>query len=323
MMIPGRQCAFEDFATGNLVWHGDRGTGEVVGHFDRWIRVHFHDFPRLPNFGFSRETVSHLWKLEKDAMIFKLWMDDPRVGLGWRHFLVLSRGRKWVRLLAISSFDTLKLSIEKFDSYRLTPISFPRARLLKRLRVNAAIYHASDSLRAEALRVAAAILPPAKGAAGTKVKPAPSTQGKDNDMKSASSYSARSAALRAMKKQHIDATHEVKPSGDRFTIVPKATKAAKAAKPAEKTKKLGQRAQIVADAEAGKLPPVPDFSAETHTRFRPKLAELVQLVKVRDIKGLKAYPIKPISTSPKAMDRYRNLAVIALEAQAKTEKKAA
>lgn len=82
----------------------------------------------------------------------------------------------------------------------------------------------------------------------------------------------------------------------------------------KKEKPLGARAQIQADAEKGKLPPIPDFSADTHTRFRPKLAELVALVKAKDVKGLKAYPINPISTSPKAMDRYRNLAVVALQA---------
>jgi len=68
-------------------------------------------------------------------------------------------------------------------------------------------------------------------------------------------------------------------------------------------------------AQKGKLPPPPDFSANTHTRFRPGLAELVKMAKAGDIKKLKAYPIKPISTSPKAMDRYRNLCVIALEAK--------
>lgn len=85
----------------------------------------------------------------------------------------------------------------------------------------------------------------------------------------------------------------------------------------------GKRAEILAAAQAGKLPAAPDFSAETHTRFRPKLAELVALVKAKNIRALKAFDIKPISTSPKAMDRFRNLSVIALEAQAKTQKKAA
>lgn len=74
--------------------------------------------------------------------------------------------------------------------------------------------------------------------------------------------------------------------------------------------------EALAAAQAGKLPAEPDFSAETHKRFRPKLAEVVALAKAGDVAGLRAFDIKPISTSPKAIDRYRNLAVIALEARA-------
>ena len=44
------------------------------------------------------------------------------------------------------------------------------------------------------------------------------------------------------------------------------------------------------------------------------------MVEAGDIKGLKAYAIKPISSSPKALDRYRNYAVTALEAQKKAAK---
>jgi hypothetical protein len=93
---------------------------------------------------------------------------------------------------------------------------------------------------------------------------------------------------------------------------PAANVAAKTAMP----KPLGRRAQIVADAEAGKLPSPPDFSAPTHARFRGKLEAVVALVKAGDVAGLKAFAINPISSSPKAIDRYRNLAVTALEAKA-------
>lgn len=66
-------------------------------------------------------------------------------------------------------------------------------------------------------------------------------------------------------------------------------------------------------AKKGILPAQPDFTAETHRRWRPKLAEVVALAEAGDVEALKAYEIKPISTSPKAIDRFRNLAVIALE----------
>lgn len=79
---------------------------------------------------------------------------------------------------------------------------------------------------------------------------------------------------------------------------------------------VGKKAEVLAAAQRGELPSAPDFTAETHKRFRPRLDELKALVAGGDVAGLKAFPIKPISTSPKALDRYRNLAVIALEARA-------
>ena len=79
---------------------------------------------------------------------------------------------------------------------------------------------------------------------------------------------------------------------------------------------LGKRAAIEAAARKGKLPEPPDFSADTHTRFRNKLATVVDLAKAGDLKGLRAFEINPVSSSPKAITRYRDLCVIALEAQA-------
>jgi hypothetical protein len=102
----------------------------------------------------------------------------------------------------------------------------------------------------------------------------------------------------------------------------KAPKAAKADKPAKAPKAaapkaLGLRAQRAADAAAGKLPNAPDFSAETHKRYRAKLAELVALIASGDVAAVRAYPINVVGSSSKAMDTYRNLAVIALEAVVK------
>ncbi|HET6378715.1 MAG TPA: hypothetical protein VFG05_10495 [Methylocella sp.] len=77
---------------------------------------------------------------------------------------------------------------------------------------------------------------------------------------------------------------------------------------------LGKRAQIEADARAGKLPAPPDFSAATQTRFRNKPASVIELAKAGDLKGLQAFQINPVSLSPKAIARYRDLCVIALEA---------
>jgi hypothetical protein len=72
-------------------------------------------------------------------------------------------------------------------------------------------------------------------------------------------------------------------------------------------------AEMEAVARRGKLPAPPDFSAPTHARYRNKLARLIALAKAGDIAGLEAMAISPVSTSPKAMKRYRDLCVIALK----------
>lgn len=74
-------------------------------------------------------------------------------------------------------------------------------------------------------------------------------------------------------------------------------------------------ADIEAKARKGELPPPPDFSAPTHARFRAKLAALVELVGKADATGLREMLINPVSSSPKALARYRELAVLAIEAR--------
>jgi hypothetical protein len=97
---------------------------------------------------------------------------------------------------------------------------------------------------------------------------------------------------------------------------PKPTaEAAKAA--SEAAKALGKRAALMASAEAGVMPSAPDFSAKTHTRFRGKLAEVVALVEAGDVDALAAYEYQGfLSSSPKAILKYRDLAVVALESRA-------
>lgn len=80
-------------------------------------------------------------------------------------------------------------------------------------------------------------------------------------------------------------------------------------------KATGKRAAILEAAQRGEIPNAPDFSAATHARFRKKLDEIVALVKSGDLETLKGLEINPASSSRKAMARYRDLAVIALEAR--------
>ena len=73
-------------------------------------------------------------------------------------------------------------------------------------------------------------------------------------------------------------------------------------------------ADIEEKARRGELPTPPDFSAPTHARFRAKLATLVELAGKADATGMRAVAINPVSSSPKALARYRDLAVLAIEA---------
>jgi hypothetical protein len=137
-------------------------------------------------------------------------------------------------------------------------------------------------------------------------------------------YAKRFNAQRAAKAAgYVLADIEIVKTAGGFSWRPKA-KAAKAAT-AKAASKQGERprmtpgrfAEIEAAAREGVLPDPPDFSAATHTRFRGKLAKIVALAKAGDIDGLKTIEINPVSSSPKAMARYRDLCVIALLARAR------
>jgi hypothetical protein len=78
---------------------------------------------------------------------------------------------------------------------------------------------------------------------------------------------------------------------------------------ADKPAKVGRKPR----ATSGDPLAPPDFSAKTHERYRPKLAALVALVQARDVNGLKQFHVNPTSTSPKALMRYRDSALAALE----------
>ena len=82
------------------------------------------------------------------------------------------------------------------------------------------------------------------------------------------------------------------------------------------TPSIGKRQAILDQAQTGALPLAPDFSKPTHARFRAKLAQIVALAEAGDIAALQAFEINPVSSSPKAMARYRDLCVIAITARA-------
>ena len=71
-----------------------------------------------------------------------------------------------------------------------------------------------------------------------------------------------------------------------------------------------------AQAARGLIPAAPDFSAPTHKRFRPMLAEIIKAAKAGSTAALLKIKINPVSSSPRAADRYRKLCVQALKTQA-------
>ena len=91
--------------------------------------------------------------------------------------------------------------------------------------------------------------------------------------------------------------------------------AAEEAPKATITPVVGKRQAILDQAQTGALPQAPDFSKPTHARFRAKLAQIVAMAEAGDIAGLQAFEINLVSSSPKAMARYRDLCAIALDAR--------
>jgi len=79
---------------------------------------------------------------------------------------------------------------------------------------------------------------------------------------------------------------------------------------------VGKRQSILDQAQTSALPPTPDFSKPTHARFRARMAQIVALAEAGDIAALQAFEINPVSSSPKAMARYRDLCVIGITARA-------
>ncbi|CAM5657998.1 hypothetical protein MAUB1S_11453 [Mycolicibacterium aubagnense] len=109
------------------------------------------------------------------------------------------------------------------------------------------------------------------------------------------------------KAQNLLAKQLNKPAKETAPKAPR-QKTAKVVKPTRK-------AEAEATARAGHVPPAPDFSAETHKSHRKRLAEVVALVEARKLKELKALKLETHTSSRKAIARYRNLAVMALEAK--------
>jgi hypothetical protein len=125
------------------------------------------------------------------------------------------------------------------------------------------------------------------------------------------------AAAKKAEKAEIKAVKDAAKAANPPATPAKKGKAEK--QPAPK-RKSGDRARYDwngarEDAAKGTIPAAPDFSANTHRCYRPLLAEVEKLVKAKNLAGLQAYKIKGSCTSPAAVKRYREIALIALKAR--------
>lgn len=124
----------------------------------------------------------------------------------------------------------------------------------------------------------------------------------------------KSAAPKAKKRTVSEAAANLKAA--KAAKKAKAPKAAKAAKPAGAGKKARYDWKgAEAGAAEGKVPAFPDFSAPTHAPFKATIEALDAAAKAKDVAALKAIEINPTSSTPKALDRYRNIVVKALSAK--------
>jgi hypothetical protein len=108
-------------------------------------------------------------------------------------------------------------------------------------------------------------------------------------------------------------------AADADSAAPAASAPPTAARPVSARRGAGvPRAERLALAQAGLLPDPPDFTAPSHKRFRPLLAKVEAMVETADVEGLRAYRYDGfMGSSMRAVIRYRDLALIALEARAR------
>lgn len=112
--------------------------------------------------------------------------------------------------------------------------------------------------------------------------------------------------------QHEEARADAHEAGAKAaTKAPAKQAPAKEAPAKEKAPKtLSARAQIAADAEAGKLPSPPNWEKRTH--YKAQHAALVEMATKGDLKGLQGFEMPGAVTQ---LNRYRDLCVIALKAK--------
>lgn len=93
-------------------------------------------------------------------MHISLYLDHPKVGCGWRPYIVLKSGRLWASLLATETAERIKIPVGLLKTGRPLPVK--RTRMARRLREVARTYGEQDSV---AVKDALAVLRQKGGAA--------------------------------------------------------------------------------------------------------------------------------------------------------------
>lgn len=77
------------------------------------------------------------------GQIISLYLDHPKVGCGWRRYLVLQQGRIHARIICMENAEALKIPATTLATGKIEP--FQRTRAVKRLRATARTYGREDS----------------------------------------------------------------------------------------------------------------------------------------------------------------------------------
>jgi hypothetical protein len=73
-------------------------------------------------------------------MLASLYLDHPKVGCGWRLYLVTAIGPKWVKVTCTETADSLSIPRAEFDRMKPQPMKLVRTRVARRLRIVATCY---------------------------------------------------------------------------------------------------------------------------------------------------------------------------------------
>jgi hypothetical protein len=155
----------------------------------------------------------------------------------------------------------------------------------------------------------------------TKIGPARAADSAGKILSAPGFETAEGRLVAAIESDALAIPVEPAPAADPAQVVITKLKAASNPAPEHAASREAQRrptnADLKAKARQGELPPPPDFSAPTHSRFRNKLEGLIALAERGDAEALRAVTINPVSSSPKALARYRDLCITAIEARKK------